>query len=54
MTVRNVPAIAIGSAVTVDVPGYGPLTGDVAWGGNWFFLVADHGRELVLGQHRAR
>jgi len=23
----------------VDVPGVGPVTGDVAWGGNWFFLV---------------
>jgi len=28
------------------VPGYGALTGDIAWGGNWFFLVAEHGRTL--------
>ncbi|WP_228876192.1 4-hydroxyproline epimerase [Paraburkholderia saeva] len=47
VSVRNVPARRHRSAVTVDVPGYGPLTGDVAWGGNWFFLVADHGRTLV-------
>ncbi len=26
----------------------GGVTGDVAWGGNWFFLVADHGLELTL------
>lgn len=24
------------------------VTGDVAWGGNWFFLVADHGLDLEL------
>ncbi|WP_244829713.1 MULTISPECIES: 4-hydroxyproline epimerase [unclassified Caballeronia] len=46
VSVRNVPAYRHRRAVTVDVPGYGPLTGDVAWGGNWFFLVADHGRTL--------
>ncbi|MGF6776967.1 4-hydroxyproline epimerase [Paraburkholderia sp. GAS334] len=47
VSVRNVPAYRFRRAVTVDVPEYGPLTGDVAWGGNWFFLVADHGRTLV-------
>ncbi|SAK88432.1 hydroxyproline-2-epimerase [Caballeronia ptereochthonis] len=47
VSVRNVPAYRHLRAVTVDLPGHGPLTGDVAWGGNWFFLVADHGRELV-------
>ncbi len=25
--------------VAVEVPGIGPVTGDVAWGGNWFFLT---------------
>jgi len=30
----------------VDVPGYGMLTGDIGWGGNWFFLVADHWHSL--------
>jgi 4-hydroxyproline epimerase len=47
VAVRNVPAYRHRKAVTVDVPGYGPLTGDIGWGGNWFFLVADHGRTLV-------
>lgn len=46
VSVRNVPAYRYRKAVTVDVPGYGSLTGDIAWGGNWFFLVADHGRTL--------
>jgi len=32
----------------VDVPGLGRYVGDVAWGGNWFFLVQDHGESLEL------
>lgn len=47
VAVRNVPAYRLRKDVTVDVPGYGPLTGDIGWGGNWFFLVADHGCTLV-------
>jgi 4-hydroxyproline epimerase len=39
VTVFNVPAFRHAVAVTLDVPGVGPVTGDVAWGGNWFFLV---------------
>jgi 4-hydroxyproline epimerase len=35
--------------VSVDVPGYGKVTGDIAWGGNWFFLTADHREELRVG-----
>src|SRR5205823_5062834 len=35
--------------VGVRVPGHGVVTGDVAWGGNWFFLVtSDHRRVLEL------
>ena len=47
VSVRNVPAYRYRQAVRVNVGGYGPLTGDIAWGGNWFFLVADHGQYLV-------
>ena len=39
VAVANVPSYRKAQAVTVDVPGVGPVTGDVAWGGNWFFLV---------------
>jgi 4-hydroxyproline epimerase len=42
VTVRNVPSYRHLSGVTVNVPGYGPVSGDVAWGGNWFFLVRQH------------
>ena len=48
VTVENVPSYRSHADVTVDVPGYGPVTGDVAWGGNWFFLVEQHSQELLL------
>jgi 4-hydroxyproline epimerase len=47
-TVENVPSYRHARSVTVEVPGHGPVTGDVAWGGNWFFLVNDHGQDLDL------
>lgn len=46
VTVHNVPAYRAHKDVTLEVPGYGRVAGDVAWGGNWFFLVAGHGLEL--------
>ncbi|MDR1994227.1 4-hydroxyproline epimerase [Azonexus sp.] len=48
VTVRNVPAYRYRKAVSLDVSGLGRIHGDVAWGGNWFFLVADHGQRLAL------
>ena len=39
VSVENVPSYRQAKAVAVDVPGVGRVTGDVAWGGNWFFLV---------------
>jgi len=50
VSVRNVPSWRYRRAVRVDVPGHGPVTGDVAWGGNWFFLVSDHGQQLELSR----
>ncbi len=48
VAVGNVPSYRFLRGVAVDVPGHGTVTGDVAWGGNWFFLVENHGRELSL------
>jgi len=39
VTVSNVESYRSAARVVVDVPGYGEVRGDVAWGGNWFFLV---------------
>jgi 4-hydroxyproline epimerase len=48
VSVRNVPSYRFRADVAVDVSGFGRFTGDIAWGGNWFFLVADHGYRLEL------
>jgi 4-hydroxyproline epimerase len=48
VTVNNVPSYRTAAKVSVDVPGYGKMHGDIAWGGNWFFLIEDHGLELAL------
>ena len=50
VSVDNVPSYRTAKSVVVDVPGVGPITGDVAWGGNWFFLVEEHGLPLVTDQ----
>jgi 4-hydroxyproline epimerase len=39
--IENVPSWRWRKAVSVEVPGLGQVTGDVAWGGNWFFLTED-------------
>ena len=48
VSVRNVPAYRHRAGVEVQVEGHGRVVGDVAWGGNWFFLVNDHGQRLEL------
>jgi len=48
VTIRNVSSFRSAAGVKVAVDGYGEVTGDVAWGGNWFFLVRDHHEELTL------
>ncbi len=50
VAVTNVPSYRRAAAVKIDVPGHGEVCGDVAWGGNWFFLVENHGQELALGR----
>jgi 4-hydroxyproline epimerase len=51
--IDNVPAYRFREGVTVAVPGHGVVTGDIAWGGNWFFLVSDHGLALQLDRVEA-
>ncbi|SEC62879.1 4-hydroxyproline epimerase [Pseudomonas anguilliseptica] len=47
VSVRNVPAYRYRQAVEVQVPGYGRVVGDIAWGGNWFFLISEHGLRVA-------
>lgn len=48
VTVENVVSYRLYKSVTVNVPDYGAVTGDVAWGGNWFFLTGQACCELTL------
>ncbi|WP_110715468.1 4-hydroxyproline epimerase [Salinicola acroporae] len=53
VTVGNVPAYRYRQRVPVEVPGYGVVHGDIAWGGNWFFLVGEHDQALSLANEEA-
>lgn len=51
VSMENVPAFRHMAGVAVEVPWAGSsrrITGDVAWGGNWFFISHDHGMTLDL------
>jgi 4-hydroxyproline epimerase len=53
VTVKNVASYRSAADVEVEVPAYGKVRGDVAWGGNWFYLVRDHHLELTLNNVEA-
>lgn len=48
VSLENVRAWRYRAAVSVDVPDYGRFHGDIAWGGNWFFLVNEHDEAIVF------
>jgi 4-hydroxyproline epimerase len=48
VTFQNVPSYRKDAGVQLELQRYGPVTGDVAWGGNWFFLTGEHGQDLSL------
>src|SRR6266404_9133244 len=48
ITVTNVPSFRLSARTQLEIDGYGTVFGDVAYGGNWFFLVSDHGHQLDL------
>ncbi|MCA9197911.1 MAG: proline racemase family protein [Planctomycetales bacterium] len=50
VTVQNVPSFRTAQKVMVEVPEYGLVCGDVAWGGNWFFLIDQHPFRLELAE----
>ena len=45
-SVQNVPSYRYKKQVEVQVPELGLIRGDIAWGGNWFFLVSEHGQDI--------
>jgi 4-hydroxyproline epimerase len=48
VAIDNVESYRLAKNVKVTVPGLKTYLGDVAWGGNWFFLVQEHGEELSV------
>ncbi len=46
VTLNNVPSYRSAAGMSLEVPGFGKVTGDIAWGGNWFFLTYDCPYEL--------
>ena len=48
ISVANVVSYRAARGLAVDVPGIGSVIGDVAWGGNWFFLVSEHDQIIDL------
>jgi 4-hydroxyproline epimerase len=48
VAIENVESYRVAKDLAVSVPGLRTYVGDVAWGGNWFFLVQDHGETLSV------
>ena len=53
VAVENVPSYRFRKNVKVEVENYGAVSGDIAWAGNWFFLVGDH-KERIADDNIAR
>ena len=53
VTVENVASYRYRKSVAVTVPELGEITGDIAWGGNWFFLVKESPFAITLANERA-
>lgn len=52
VSIDNVESYRHTAALRIEVPGYGSVCGDVAWGGNWFFITKDPPLPLDIGHHR--
>ncbi|WP_185964560.1 proline racemase family protein [Aliikangiella marina] len=48
VSIENVASFRTRKDVEIEVPHYGVITGDVAWGGNWFFLIKAHNQRIGL------
>jgi len=49
VSVSNVASYRFKNDILINVPKIGEVRGDIAWGGNWFFLIADHEQSLEYG-----
>lgn len=49
ITVKNIPSYRFANDVEVTLPDRTVVTGDISWGGNWFFLISNQGPEIKPG-----
>lgn len=52
VSIDNVPSYRYRQDVMVQVDGLGEVIGDIAWGGNWFFLVKQHFVDINLSNEK--
>lgn len=50
VSLSNVPSYRYAKDLSLEVPGYGPVRGDIAWGGNWFFLAKEHRQQVAFSR----
>ncbi len=48
VTVENVASFRTKKDVSVTVPDFGDFVGDIAYGGNWFFLIKQHQEQIEI------
>jgi 4-hydroxyproline epimerase len=48
VSITNVPSYRFGKNISIAIEGVGTVNGDIAWGGNWFFLIGDHSIDVAL------
>lgn len=53
VSVENVASYRAEKGFVLPVDGLGKVVGDIAWGGNWFFLIENHGLEIALKNREA-
>ncbi len=52
VSLQNVPSYRYRKRIPVRLPDGQTVHGDIAWGGNWFFICDDHQRKVELSQRR--
>jgi len=53
VSLENVASYRAQKDFGLAVDGLGKVVGDIAWGGNWFFLIENHGLEIALENREA-
>ncbi len=46
--IENVASYRYAQDISIDIPEFGKVTGDIAWGGNWFYLVKSPQQSIEL------